>query len=232
MPTSLTPAPAGLAVTRRNLHWVGEHVVAAARVAATGSEIALTPRAGGFGTPVLPDGGEVRVDGAHLVVSGGDGVERRERLRDRRAAVALVGLPVDGVPDEPLAVDEGAARFLARFWAFAATVLDQLLADASSDLEPAPVRLWPEHFDVAIELGSEAAGQRGAYGGSPGDDDHDEPYLYVAPWTAPEPRPLWNATAFRGAELSLRELLEAPDQRATALGFFRERLAALTGASR
>ena len=41
-----------------------------------------------------------------------------------------------------------------------------------------------------------------------------------------------NASVFRGAELSLRELLEAPDQRAAALGFFRERLAALTGASR
>src|ERR687884_377608 len=38
------------------------------------------------------------------------------------------------------------------------------------------------HVDVAIELGSEERGQRAAYGGSPGDEEHPEPYLYVAPW--------------------------------------------------
>src|SRR5256885_16684973 len=70
----------------------------------------------------LPDALPIGVAGAHRVVAGGAGVERRERLRDRRAAVALVGLPVDGVPDGPLAVDEGAARFLGRFWAFAAKI--------------------------------------------------------------------------------------------------------------
>jgi hypothetical protein len=89
------------------------------------------------------------------------------------------------------------------------------------------VQLWPEHFDLATELGAEAAGRRAGYGGSPGDELHAEPYLYVVPWEpARADGPLWNATAFSGAELGLRELLDADDQRECALSFFRERLIA------
>ena len=202
-----TPIPAGLADTRRALHRIAQEVVSPARVAATGNEIALEPRPGGYGTPPFPDGGEVRVEGAEIVFAAGDGSERRERLED---------------------VEEGAARYLGDFWAFAADLLEQLRAEAGPALEASPVRLWPEHFDVAIELGAESAGLRAAYGGSPGDDEHDEPYLYVAPWNAPAPGPLWNASAFNGAELPLVDLLRADDARSAGLAFFRERLAALT----
>ena len=51
-----------------------------------------------------------------------------------------------------------------------------------------------EHFDIAFE------DREVTYGGSPGDENHEEPYLYVAPWTAPEPAPEWNAVGFNGAE--------------------------------
>ena len=76
-------------------------------------------------------------------------------------------------------------------------------------------------------MGDEAAGQRANYGFSPGDDDHDEPYAYVGPWTAEVGGGLWNATGFRGAELTYSELLAATDQRAAALDFFTTRRAAL-----
>ena len=61
----------------------------------------------------------------------------------------------------------------------------------------------------------------------PGDDDHPEPYAYVAPWTARPTGELWQADGFAGAQLTLSELQAVDDQRATALAFFEERLAAL-----
>jgi hypothetical protein len=89
------------------------------------------------------------------------------------------------------------------------------------------VQLWAEHFDPSVELGSEADGRRAAFGASPGDGVHPEPYLYVAPWSPPPADELWNAAAFAGAELVFAALLDAGDQRATALDFFRARLDAL-----
>jgi hypothetical protein len=89
------------------------------------------------------------------------------------------------------------------------------------------VQLWPEHFDVATELGNEQAERRAGVGGSPCDEAHPEPYLYVTPWTARPEGELWQASGFPGAELSYSDLLAAPDQRAAALEFFRVRLAAL-----
>ena len=62
--------------------------------------------------------------------------------------------------------------------ATAQDVLQELRAEAA---EPSEIHLWPEHFDVAFE------DRAVTYGGSPGDENHDEPYLYVAPWTAPPP---------------------------------------------
>ena len=70
--------------------------------------------------------------------------------------------------------------------------------------------LWPEHFDIAIDLGSESAGKRATIGASPGDESHPEPYLYVTPWTAEVSGELWNAQGFKGAELGYAELLAAP----------------------
>ena len=106
-------------------------------------------------------------------------------------------------------------------------MLEELRAGAGDELAPSRVQLWPEHFDLALELGA-VEGGRAAYGFSPGDELHPEPYMYVAPWQAPEPSELWQASAFKGAELSHAELLGAADQRSCALEFFSARLAALT----
>jgi hypothetical protein len=80
------------------------------------------------------------------------------------------------------------------------SALEALIAEADPDEAASDIHLWPEHFDVAVELGDEAAGRRATYGVSPGDELHPEPYAYVAPWTPPPPGPPWNSTAFNGAE--------------------------------
>lgn len=195
--------------TREALHRVAEHVVSPARVAATGNEIALMVTPGGFGTPPFPDGGGVRVDGTELVVRDAGGSERRAPLRSLADAAALVGLTAE---DAPLDVDPVAAARLAGFYAFAQRVLETLRAEAH---EPSPIHLWPEHFDLAFTA------DEVNYGASPGDAEHDEPYLYVGPFAAPPPGPEWNAVGFAGAELGW------PVDEETALAFFRARRDAL-----
>jgi nitrite reductase/ring-hydroxylating ferredoxin subunit len=100
--------------------------------------------------------------------------------------------------------------------AFGAAILDAFAGDTAS-----PVRLWPEHFDIAIEMGEIN------YGFSPGDEHHAEPYAYVGPWTAPPAGELWNATGFAGAELTYAELMKAEDPRLHALDFLTTRRDAL-----
>jgi hypothetical protein len=185
---------------------VAEGVVAPARQPA--NEISLRYTRGGFGTPFFEQDGldcQVRVELGELVRQLGR-EERRERL--------------------PRQVDQAAASVLGEFYGFACSVLEQLRAD-EVDGDSTLVRLWPEGFDIAVELGSEAAGRRAYFGASPGDDAHPEPYLYVGPWTADVSGELWNATRFKGAELTYSELLEAEDQRRAALDFMRERYRAL-----
>ncbi len=92
-------------------------------------------------------------------------------------------------------VDGDAAAALATWFAFGAGALEELRAETPLDQHPTPPQLWPEHFDIAIELGAEAGGFRAGYGASPGDELHPEPYLYVAPWTAAVGGELWNGRA-------------------------------------
>jgi hypothetical protein len=213
----LDSAPPDLARTREALHAIAEQVLAPARVRATGTEIALEATPGGFGTPSFPGGGRVRAQGAELVVEAPDGSERRAPITTLRAAGRLAGLDADELSGDALDVDPGAADFLGDFYAFATAELESLRADAE---DPSPIHLWPEHFDVAFEAGDEAAGRRATYGASPGDDEHPEPYLYVAPWRTPEPSPVWNAYGFTGAELAWAELVPDADPRGAALAFW------------
>jgi hypothetical protein len=126
-------------------------------------------------------------------------------------------------------VEVPAAHALGDFYGFACSVLEELRAE-EPDRDPSLVQLWPEHFDLAFELGSEAEGRRANYGASPGDEHHPEPYLYVGPWDPGKARGEgWNGTGFPGAELTYAELLEADDQRRAALSFMTDRLRALGG---
>jgi hypothetical protein len=227
----LEPLPPTFAATREALHRVAEEIVAPARK--PDNEIALTVTPGGFGTPPFEHEGrrlEVRVDGAELVVDA-EGVETRAELTTLADAGAVVGAELlpDGLPDStaPLAIDAEAAARLGGLYAFAEDVLDAFVATLPADAEPTTPTLWPEHFDLAIEAGAEASGERANYGASPGDDDHDEPYLYVGPWSAEVEGELWNATAFNGAELGYAELAASDDPRTLALEFLERRRSAL-----
>jgi hypothetical protein len=220
-------------VTRTSWHTVAEHVIAAARHRATG-RIGLRPLPGGFGSPWFPasgeDGGDerrLRVDGAELVVEertdDGPHFTRRQRLSTLRAAGAFVGIE-PGAPDvypaatpldldAELPVDLGAAAQLAGFLATVDAALHSLRTDIDGGhaTPDHAITLWPEHFDLATAI------DEVNYGGSPADDDHPEPYLYVGPWQPPTPDDeFWNE-AF-GAS--------SPDAAMTsvdeALAFFRE----------
>jgi hypothetical protein len=201
----LDPLPPSFAKTRVALHKVAEAIVSPARQPA--NEIALRYTRGGFGTPFFEQ------DGADCQVR----VERGELVRQRGTEETREPLPD---------VDIAAATALGDFYGLACSALEQLRAD-EADGDPTIVQLWPEHFDLAIEAGSESAGQRANFGFSPGDDDHPEPYIYVGPWTAKVSGELWNASGFNGAELSYAELIGADDHRAAALDFMRERYRAL-----
>jgi hypothetical protein len=203
----LEPLPATFAETRIALHKVAEAVVAAARKPE--NEISLRYTHGGFGTPFFEQDGidcQVRVEGAELIRERGE-EERREPL--------------------PSDVDPAATARLGDLYGFACSVLEQVRAD-ESEADSSIVRIWPEHFDIAIELGDEAGGKRATYGVSPGDEAHDEPYLYVTPFeTGIASGEGWNATGFPGAELHYSELLSAEEQRRTALDFFADRYRAI-----
>jgi hypothetical protein len=201
----LSSLPDGFGAAVSSLHRVAEDVVAPARK--PDNEIALEPTPGGFGTPEFEWEGathQVRVEGAELV--------REVDGRQQRT---------------PLEVDPVAAAALADWYAFGAAALERLAADAGPDEGASAPILWPEHFDVAIELGSEPAGRRATYGFSPGDERHPEPYAYVGPWSPQATGELWNANGFAGAELGYAELLGAEDQEAAALEFFAARRDAL-----
>jgi len=205
----LEPLPASFAETRETLHKVAEAVVAPARKPE--NEISLRFTRGGFGTPFFEQ------DGLDCQVRVADG----ELVRERGTEETTEPLPPE--------VDPVAARALGDLYGFGCSVLEQLRAD-EPDGDPSLVRIWPEHFDIAIELGSESADHRADFGASPGDENHSEPYLYVSPWKGDVSGELWNATAFTGAELGYSELLAAEDQRRAALDFMRERYRALQDA--
>jgi hypothetical protein len=227
---SLKPLPPDFATTVASLHRVAEEIVAPARK--PDNEIALQATPGGFGTPPFEFKGrerQVRVHGDELVYRVGRD-ERRTTITSLKAAGTLVDelLPADSyLDDRPLDVDGVAADALAAWYALGASVLEELVAEADPGDDASEVNLWPEHFDIAIELGPEAEGIRANYGFSPGDEEHAEPYIYVGPWTAEVAGELWNATGFPGAELSYAELLAADDPRAAAIDFCRVRKQAL-----
>lgn len=204
---TLAPLSENFEAARKALHEVAEKTVSPARLPE--SEISLRQTPGGFGTPWFWDKAnfftQVRVDGAELVT-------------DREGNETI----------EKLDVDEAAARQLGDWFEFSASVLHRVLHECGEELDPSALRLWPEHFDIAFEAGSEKAGQRANYGASPGDDDHPAPYIYVGPWSREAEGELWNATSFPGAELGYAELAEAADPYAAAIDFLRVRLRELT----
>ena len=92
------------------------------------------------------------------------------------------------------------------------------------------MRIWPEHFDAAIDMGDADAGRRATYGGSPGDRHHAEPYLYASPW-AGRIDPFFDDPTFKGVSLTYAELLAAADPDDAAREFLEEARRRIAGAT-
>ncbi len=231
----LPTLPAGFAATREAAHRLAVYVIAPARRRATG-RIGLRASPGGFATPAFGEGERVRLDLGRLVRERAGSVESAPVTTLAAAAAFVLGGPPDtegaegfdvpppGDPDAPLAIGGDASAFLAAWYAFAFDVLGTLRDGPGLD-DPSEIQLWPEHFDAAFDAA--VAGGRATFGASPGDATYDAPYLYVLP-PGPVPRDeVWNAVGFTGAALPLPAFAGAADQRGTALGFLRGRLAAI-----
>jgi hypothetical protein len=197
-----------LVATRRALHAVAEQVLAGPQYRSAGTiRLNITP--GGFGQVKGP----LRVEGDELVGERGR-VPLRGTITELAAAVAVEPGAPEGLysdhaelgPADPIGVDPVAAAEIADWLARG----DQALRALAPDVEPV---LWPEHFDLGIQL------DEVNYGISPGDAGHPRPYAYVGPWKL-RTGPFWNAPfgALRAAD-------ELPDT-AAVLAFFSEGRAA------
>lgn len=221
---------------RLALHRVAVHIVARARTQACGRfSLRVTPS--GFGTPDMGENGRrVRVSGNQLVVES-----------DVAGAAAALSMPINGSTlaalaefagldlskpldvghdtpslgdvDARIDLDPVGAEATSRSHGLIAAILDQVLAGLLATATPTLPRLWPEHFDVAIEAQAHPE-RRVNLGGSPGDGFSEEPYLYVAPWTADRPgNPgFWNVPF--GAARALNQAGDAPTAiMASGVGF-------------
>jgi hypothetical protein len=179
-----------LVETRNALHQLARFVLAA-DLDGTTELVTLRITPGGFGQPErLIDGQQrrVRVDGTTIVVQHGEH-EVWTPLTTLDAAAAAVGVALSAeatASDRPLPIDPVDAALLARFFASTDAALAELRRRHIPD-RPTIAQLFPHHFDLAITM------REVNVGGSPGDADHDEPYLYVGPWTL-APHPMWNET--------------------------------------
>ena len=215
---------------RDALHLVAAHVLANAQKQMNG-HFALMPLPGGFGTPQYgPDRLRLRVAGGSLFV------ERVDGERDGEAAATTETVPIAGSsirqlcalaevepdpdlwigedtpdlgdPDAPIALDSITSTLVGDWFALGQRAMDAAVASLP-DARSTVARLWPEHFDVGLDLAVDAArkpGTRCNLGAAAGDSFHPEPYLYVGPWDSARPGPesFWNAPF--GATLGFGDL--------------------------
>ena len=140
------------------------------------------------------------------------------------------------IPDHRVAhhalfdANPSALEELSRWFDDALMILEQVRRECQE--EASPIRSWPHHFDTAtlLDFGSGPDGEPRTIGVglSPGDEERNEPYLYVAPWPRPETTPdhelpagCWQEIGWVGAVLPGGELVEGsgPEQEARARVF-------------
>ncbi len=224
---------------RDTLRRLATHVVAQAQVNVTG-HFALMASPGGFGTPQFgPDRQRVRVVGGSLFVESvvdGTATTRVETIAGStiRSLCNAAGFEPDpdldvghdtpplGDPDEMLIVDSSAVTSLDEWYQLGQRAIDGAIASLP-DPQASVVRLWPEHFDIGVDVAVDPVtkpGVRTNLGASPGDDFHQEPYLYVGPWNDDRPGDpgFWNAPF--GAVLSFGGLDAADNALQRAVEFF------------
>ncbi len=232
----LEPLPESFVASRDGLHALAEHVLAPARYRVDG-HIGLVPTPGGFGTPVFGDGERVRVEGIELVHER-PGTVTRVGITTLGAAVQFIGVSLglpEGLyppatpcaPDVAVGIDVDGARVLAAWLALGESLLTELRETYAAH-DPTDAQLWPEHFDLACEIGDENGGTRAFYGASPGDQTIAEPYLYIAPYAATRKTGAFAMYPF-GAARSYTELTAAGDAKGAGREFFLEGAALLLG---
>lgn len=228
----IRPLNEGFADTRRALHLITFYAFSYARQQVD-EEVWLTVTRNGVGTPPF-DGRSLRFEGADMVEET-DGKETgRRAITTLRSALDFAGVEFDRprgerndieVPEdleEEFRVDADSVAALSSCFSLGQEVLGRVLASAP-DRDDTGVRLWNEHFDLAIELGDEETQRRASIGFSPGDAHVPEPYVYVVPWWNDETADLLPSnTSFGGVALHYRELLAADDPPATTEAFIQD----------
>lgn len=238
--------PDGYDATRETLHRVAVHVLARRRAAAI-SRFGLRPAIAGFATPTFgqPDEETVlRVAGTTLVREHRDATGMHTSTcsidgatLDELAAFAgadlsqpfSVGRDTPGLGDVtgPLRADADAAELVGNTYAMGARAIDTLLVRVGERAAPTVAQLWPEHFDLGIDI---AAGpDRVNLGTSPGDKYHAGPYAYVGPWSPERPgdAEFWNAPF--GALLDIADIARGTGEVADIVEFFARGVAAVAG---
>ena len=229
---------------RETLRRIATHVVAQAQQQVTG-HFALMPLPGGFGTPQFgADRRRVRLAGGSLFVENTNSERNGEpaattdvhmvpgsTIRDLCTAAGFdpdpdfsVGedTPSLGDIDEMLMLDSAATTVLGDWFLLGQRALDVALASLP-DPQASIIRLWPEHFDLGLDLAVDSRSKPGVrtnLGAAAGDAFHQEPYLYVGPWDADRPGPadFWNAPF--GATLGFGDLDVSENPLAAATEFF------------
>lgn len=214
--------------TRRELQRIATHILARARFEDE-QRFGLRVTPSGIGTPRFGPDVAVRLAGATLIREHRvDGVERTTALPiDGRslaemAVVARVDLEVDfsagddtpsrGPIDAPISLDPTAVVQIMTWLHLGQVALDSVIASVT---DPSIAQLWPEHFDVGLDV--QTSHGRANLGASPGDAFSPVPYLYVAPWGAERPGDpaFWNAPF--GATMTAEA---GVDEAETAAAFF------------
>ncbi len=225
--------------TRDSMQRVAGHILARRRHAAVG-RFGLRVVPGGMATPAFgPDDEVLRLAGTWLIVESRAGGEARSRSmsipgRSLAELADFAGADLDqpltlghdtppvGDPETPIVMDPAAAATLLDWFELGSRALDAVLVQAQS---PAVVQLWPEHFDLAVDVATGTG--RVNLGASPGDGFHATPYLYVGPWTSDRPGEpdFWNAPF--GAVVGSETVSAQADPVAAATSFFVRGLALL-----
>lgn len=236
--------------TRAELHRIATHVLARGQQPCTG-RIGLRASPGGFSTIPYGHGQtRLRVSGATLIRESATPASSRAISIDGRSHAVLadfagVDLTTDfsaggdtpsmGDPVSPITVDASTTRAIGIWFDLTARALDEVLSSVTEWATPSLPQLWPEHFDLAIDLAYDAAApteRRVNLGGAAGDDHHPQPYLYVGPWTPDRPgdADYWNAPF--GAVLGRDQVITSNDPLTAAVAFFRTGLRLLDDRSR
>lgn len=165
--------------------------------------------------------------------------------------VSHAGIPADSrlvppaheLPDHPVAhgarfaIGDPAARAELASWY---ANLEPLLVEIEQAYPgvAAPVRCWPEHFDIAtlltFDTGRTAEPASINCGMSPGDAGITAPYVYVTPWPAPGSAPQlslahsgeWHVRGWTGALLTSSSVAQKSDPEELVRGFLRSGLEA------